>query len=104
MAVEIAPVLGCATCASPLCPACLGCVSCRTVSAGCVCPSPEFTADRVAARRAWLASERAMTDHLNVCFPCLLEWATDCERGAALRVDEAKALATYKASREGGRP
>ena len=50
MAVEIAPVLGCATCASPLCPACLGCTACRTVSAGCVCPSPEFTADRVAAR------------------------------------------------------
>lgn len=43
MAVEIAPVLGCATCAAPLCPACLGCTSCRTVSAGCVCPSPEFT-------------------------------------------------------------
>ena len=85
MAVEIAPVLGCATCASPLCPACLGCVSCRTVSAGCVCPSPEFTAERVAARRAWLASERALTDHLNVCFPCSLDWVPNCPEGMALR-------------------
>ena len=64
MAVEIAPVLGCATCASPLCPACLGCRACRTVSAGCVCPSPEFTADRVAARRAWLSAGRALGAHL----------------------------------------
>lgn len=100
MAVEIQAVRGCDQCARATCPRCLGCFTCRTYAVGCVCPPAQQTPEH----RAWLASERTLTDHLNVCFPCLLEWATDCERGAALRVASDEALATYKASREGGRP
>ena len=85
MGVEIAPVLGSATRAGPLCPACLGCRACRTVSAGCVCPSPEFTAERVAARRAWLAAGRELGAHLDFCFPCSLDWVPNCPEGMALR-------------------
>lgn len=96
MAVEIAPVLGCATCAGPLCPACLGCRACRTVSAGCVCPSPEFTADRVAARREWLDAGLAFGAHVEDCFACSLPWATDCDDGQALRVAADAAWARYE--------
>lgn len=45
----------------------------------------------VAARREWLAASRRLGAHLDDCFPCPLEWATDCEDGRALRqaADEA---------------
>lgn len=39
----------------------------------------------VAARREWLDAGRMLGQHIDDCFPCSLEWATDCEDGQALR-------------------
>lgn len=100
MAVEITPVVGCATCAAPLCRACLGCTACRTYSKGCLCPSVECSAERVAARRVWLDASKALGAHIDNCFPCALEWATPCDDGQALR---AAADAAWTAYEEMGR-
>lgn len=54
----------------------------------------------VAARREWLAASRRLGAHLDDCFPCSLEWATDCEHGQALRAAADAAWARY----EGVRP
>lgn len=95
MAVEITPTVGCATCAAPLCPACLGCTSCRTVYAGCICPAFEFTAERVAARRAWLAAGRRLGAHIDGCRPCRLPSLPDCDDGRALRAADDAAWDAY---------
>ncbi len=68
------------------CPRCLGCLTCQTYAAGCLCSSVEYSAERVAARQAWLDAGRALGAHIDDCFPCALPWATDCEDGQALRV------------------
>lgn len=96
MAVEITPVVGCATCAAPLCRACLGCTACRTYSKGCLCPSVEYSAERVAARQAWLDAGRMLGQHIDDCFPCSLAWATDCDQGKALRAAVDAAWARYE--------
>ena len=94
MAVEIAPVLGCATCAGPLCPACLGCMAAGH-AAGCRCLNDDVIADRVAARREWLEAARTLGNHIDNCFPCSLPWATDCDEGQALRVAADAAWTRY---------
>lgn len=80
MAVEITPVTGCATCAAPLCPRCLGCQLCPTYAIGCVCPPAEMP-----ERSAYLTARHRLGAHIDNCFPCSLEWATDCDQGKALR-------------------
>lgn len=102
MAVEITPVVGCATCAAPLCPACLGCTVCRAYSAGCLCPTVEFTAERVDARRAWLDASRRLGVHIDACRACRLPSLPDCDDGRALRAAADAAWDAYAA--QGVRP
>ena len=95
MAVEITPVMGCRVCAGATCPRCLGCQTCQTYALGCVCPPAERP-----ERTAYLAAKAVHAAHVDGCFPCSLEWATDCEHGQALRAAADAAWARY----EGVRP
>jgi len=53
-----------------------------------------------ARRRAWLATARALGEHLSDCFACTLEWTADCDEGQRLRAATDAAWERY----EGGRP
>lgn len=57
--------------------------------------SVEIAPDTDDRRRAWLASACALGAHLNDCFPCLVEWATDCGEGQRLRAASDAAWTRY---------
>ena len=50
----------------------------------------------VERRREWLAASRRLGAHIDDCFPCSLEWATDCEHGQALRAAADAAWDAYE--------
>ena len=49
----------------------------------------------VERRREWLAAVDARRQHVDDCFACSLEWATDCQDGQALRAAADAAWARY---------
>lgn len=59
-----------------------------------------YTGAPVAVRTAYLAAKAVHAAHVDGCFPCSLEWATDCEHGQALRAAADAAWERY----EGVRP